>query len=295
MPRYEGRIYRPPSEGESLLIQLTVGCSHNRCAFCAMYSDKRFHVRELREVFEDIEEAARLAPETRRVFVCDGDGLNAGFDSFAAVCERLNQRFPLLRRIAAYTNAGDVLALTMEQLARLRSLKFTLGYLGLESGSDRVLDLIHKGATPRDMIATIQKARQADIKLSVIALLGVGGKALSQEHARETARVLNDMQPSLLSFLTTIILPHTAMWGWVRQGRFQPLTDKETLMELREIVSGLNVGPCVLRANHRSNLLALEGRLPRDKPALLAAIGHAMSLADDAVSCVWTEGEGRYL
>ncbi len=293
--RYEGKIYRPPSEAESLLVQLTVGCSHNRCTFCAMYRDKRFRVRALEDVFEDIEDASRLAPETRRVFLCDGDALAAGYEPFRAVCVRLQERFPHLRRIAAYVNARDVLGLTIEQLQVLRSHGFTQGYLGMESGSAQVLDRIQKGATPEDMVACVRRAGEAGIKISVIGLLGIGGRELSGDHVRETVRVLNAMQPRQVSFLTAILLPGTPLYRQAERGEFQPLSDREILAELEAIVSGLELDSCVIRANHSSNLLPLEGRLPRDKVFLVSFLNQAATRACSKITCVWTAEQGLFL
>ena len=293
--RLEGRIYRPPGEAWSLLLQLTIGCSHNRCSFCAMYSEKKFRVRPIEDVFADIDEAAQMYPETRRIFICDGDALSAGYDKFLAVCKRINERFPRLGRIAAYVNARDILELSHDQLRQLRSMRFSLAYLGLESGSDRVLDMINKGASSEDMVNMIKHAEACGIKISVIALLGIGGRSLSAEHAAETTRVLNEMQPKRLSFLNTIILPKTALNIQTQNGKFKPLTDREIVKELRTIIAELDLKSTVFRANHTSNLIALEGRMPRDKQSMLEQIDKALPLAQDEVTCVWTAEEGQFL
>lgn len=293
--RFEGRIYRPPSESDSLLIQLTVGCSHNRCAFCAMYVEKRFHLRPLDEVWEDVDAAARLYPNTRRVFICDGDALSAGVETFAALCEHINARFPRLERIAAYTNARDLLRCSPEDLRRLRGLRFSLGYLGLESGSAAVLELIRKGATPEDMMEMARVARDADIALSVIVLLGAGGQALTEDHIRGTIAVVNAMQPKYLSFLTAMIVPHTPLMTWTGQGTFQPLTDRAILHEARAMLDGLELRDTLFRMNHVSNRIALGGRLPADKAALLRQLDALLPRARETVTCVCTEEEGLML
>jgi radical SAM superfamily enzyme YgiQ (UPF0313 family) len=293
--RFEGRIYRPPSEADSVLIQLTVGCSHNRCAFCAMYVEKRHRVRPLDEVFEDVDATARVYPQARRVFLCDGDALSAGVETFAAVCRHINARFPRLERIAAYINARDLLRCSTDELRQLRALRFSLGYLGLESGSGSVLELIRKGATPRDMVEMASVARDADIALSAIVLLGAGGAALTGDHIEGTIAVVNAMQPKYLSFLTAMIVPHTSLMTWTRQGTFAPLTDRAILHEARAMLAGLQLNDTLFRMNHVSNLIALGGRLPKDKEVLLAQIDALIPRAREEVSCICSEEEGMML
>lgn len=293
--RFEGRIYRPPSEARSLLIQLTVGCSHNRCSFCAMYRDKQYRVRPLADVCDDVDWAARALPNVRRVFICDGDALSAGYDTFAALCRHIGRRFPKLERISAYVNARDILRLSGEELRALRDLGFSLGYLGLESGSARVLREIHKGATPADMAEMAGKARGAGIALSVIVLLGAGGHALSEDHVRGTIEIVNKMQPRYLSFLTAMIVPTTPLMDDTRHGRFQPLTDRAILREARDMLAGLALSDTLFRMNHVSNLIALGGRLPADQANLLHQLDSLLPMARETVSCICTEAEGLML
>jgi len=293
--RLEGRIYRPPSEARSLLIQLTVGCSHNRCSFCAMYRDKQYRIRPLADVCADVDWAARAMPNVRRVFICDGDALSAGFETFAALCRHIGIRFPKLERISSYVNARDILRLSEEELRALRRLGFSLGYVGLESGSFDVLRSIHKGATPADMIKMAAKARDAGIALSVIVLLGAGGRALSGDHVRDTIEVVNTMQPAYLSFLTAMIVPATPLMDDTQQGRFQPLTDRAILREARDMLAGLTLTDTLFRMNHVSNLIALGGRLPADQAALLQQLDALLPMAQETVSCVCTGAEALML
>ncbi|HOC74224.1 MAG TPA: radical SAM protein [Candidatus Hydrogenedentes bacterium] len=293
--RFEGRIYRPPSEAESVLIQLTVGCSHNRCAFCAMYADKKYRVRPLEEVMEDVDASARLWPRARRVFVCDGDALSAGHETFSALCAHIGRRFPALERISAYTNARDILRLSPEELDRLRELRFFLCYLGLESGGAAVLERIRKGASPEDMVEMAEKARAAGMDLSAIVLLGAGGRALTADHVSGTIAVVNRMRPRYLSFLTAMIVPHTALMAWTREGAFQPLTDREILREAREMLAGLELDDTLFRMNHVSNLIALGGRLPRDRAALLAQLDALIPRAGDRVTSICDGDQAMFL
>jgi radical SAM superfamily enzyme YgiQ (UPF0313 family) len=260
-----------------------------------MYRDKRYRVRPLDEVLEDVDAAAELYPHTRRVFLCDGDALTAGFEDFAAVCEHINRRFPDLNRISAYVNGGDLLHLSREQLTKLRSLKFSLGYLGLESGSALVRTFLHKDDPPEDIIRMARKIEKADIGLSVIVLLGAGGRAHSLEHVRDTIAVLNAIQPRFLSFLTTMIVPGVPLMTWIKQGKYEPLTDRAIMGEAHDILAGLELNATVFRMNHVSNLVPLGARLPKEKDVLLSNLEELIGQARDEVSCVCTEEEGLLL
>jgi radical SAM superfamily enzyme YgiQ (UPF0313 family) len=260
-----------------------------------MYRDKRYRVRPIEEVIEDVDMTARAFPYARRVFICDGNALSAGFDSFSTLCRHIIDRFPNLDRISSYVNAKDILRLSPEELKTLRRLKFSLGYLGLESGSAEVLKLIRKGAASEDMLAMSEKAREADIALSVIVLLGAGGEALSRDHATGTIEVINKMRPKYLSFLTAMILPSTPLMEYVELGSFKPLSDKAILLEAREMLTGLDLNDTLFRMNHVSNLIALGGHLPADKAMLLAQLDALLPRADDQVTCIISETEGLML
>jgi len=260
-----------------------------------MYRDKRYRVRLLEDALEDVDMAARAYPGTQRVFICDGNALSAGFETFAALCRHIGSRFPYLERISAYVNAKDILRLSETELRALRELRFSLGYLGLESGSAEVLKYVHKGATPDDMIGMAEKARAADIALSAIVLLGAGGEALTQDHVRGTIEVVNRMQPKFLSFLTAMIVPTTPLMEHVESGAFHPLTDRAVLQESRDMLAGLELNDTLFRMNHVSNLIGLGGRLPKDKTALLRQLDALIPRAGNTVSCVCTAAEGLML
>jgi len=239
--------------------------------------------------------AARAVPEARRIFVCDGNALSAGFETFAALCRHMGSHFPRLERISAYANAKDILRLSEDELRTLRNLGFSLGYLGLESGSAAVLKSVRKGAAPEDMVEMAVKARKADIALSVIVLLGAGGQALSEDHARGTIQVVNKMQPKYLSFLTAMIVPTTPLMNHVKTGLFQPLPDRAILREARDMLAGLELKDTLFRMNHVSNLIALGGRLPGDKAALLTQLDALIPRAGNTVTCLCSEAEGLML
>ena len=275
--RYVGNVFRPPSEAGSLLLQVTIGCSHNRCDFCAMYRDKQFRVRPLEHVMEDIETAKDYyGTGVRRVFLCDGDAFVLRPAKLALILDRLAATFPELQRVGIYANARDILSKSEQELAQLHAKRLDILYLGLESGSDRILNDNHKGATAEQMIAAVNKAQAAVIKASVIYLLGLGGMELWKENALASAKAVSQMNPSYLSALTVTVIPGTPLYDRLEAGEFALPDPAGFLKELRLFLENANVKATVFRSNHASNYLALAGRLPRDKARLVREIDDAL-------------------
>jgi len=271
--RYQGTLYRPPSEAHSLILQATLGCSYNECTFCGMYRDKRFRVRPLGELEAEIEWVRDQVHEpVRKVFLADGDALMAKASFLRALLERLRAAFPELRRVSCYASPQSLQVRSVEEMRELRELGLTLYYLGIESGHDAVLTRLLKGVDAAEMIRVARKADEAGVALSTMILLGAGGHALSLEHARESARVVNAIQPRFLSTLLMTPVEGTPLFEEARRGEYSPLDDLQATRELRELVAGLELGGTIFRSNHASNALPLEGTLPRDKQRLLAEL-----------------------
>ncbi|MBI5360427.1 MAG: radical SAM protein [Planctomycetes bacterium] len=267
---YKGTVIRPPSEADSLLIQVTYGCSHDKCAFCGTYPGKAFKIRTFAEIKADLEWAKKnIDGEFRRIFLCDGDAMCLSFNKLMEILNLINSLFPDIQRIGIYANARNILAKTEEELTEFSRNKLTIAYLGLESGSDKILKAVNKGSTAREMTDAVIRAQKCGIKMSVIGLLGLGGRKLSREHALETARVCNAMNPRFLSFLTLMLVPGTPLCDDYENGRFELLTAGEMLEELHLIVTNLELNGTIFRTNHASNYAPLEGTLPKDKDKLL--------------------------
>jgi radical SAM superfamily enzyme YgiQ (UPF0313 family) len=276
--RYQGMIIRPPSEADSYILQVTYGCSHNRCTFCGTYQDKPFRVRPIEEVLEDVALARAELPQTRRVFLADGNGLMLPTERLRVILDALASAFPLLRRVGIYASARDVLGKTEAELAELGRRKLEIVYLGLESGSDEVLRRVGKGITAGEMIEAAQRLKSAGMRASVIALLGLGGTELSAEHAEETGRVLSAMAPEYISMLTLMLVPGSELYRQWQSGTFVLPDAAGMLGELRQVIAGLDgLSRCIFRTNHASNYLPLAGTLSRDKARLLAEIDAALS------------------
>jgi radical SAM superfamily enzyme YgiQ (UPF0313 family) len=276
--RYEGAVYRPPSEADSYLLQATIGCSWNHCTYCATYQDKQYRVRPLEETLQDIAMAGRsFGDRVHKVFVMDGDALAMELEMWEPILKALRATFPNLRRVSCYATALNLLAKPHDELQRLRGLGLKLLYIGPESGDDVTLKRIAKGATAADHVEAAAKARQAGMKQSLIFLLGAGGIERTVEHATASARLATAMDPEFLSTLTLMLIPSTPIYRLAHSGRFQMPSVEDLLGELRIIVADTNPTGAIFRSNHASNYLPIGGRLPRDREAILRKIDAGLS------------------
>lgn len=283
MIRYEGSLYRPPSEADSLILQATIGCSYNECTFCGMYRDKRFRVRKIEELKDEIAWAKKAhGPDVVKVFLADGDALIAKTSYLHAILDELRAAFPNLRRVSCYSSPQSLDVRTVEEMTKLREAGLTQYYLGIESGHDAVLARLKKGVDSAEMTRVASKATAAGVKLSTMILLGAGGRALSLEHARASARVVNAIQPRFVSTLVMTPVEGTPLFEEAERGDVDELTPEETAIELREFIAGLELKGSVFRSNHASNFLAVGGNLPKDKAAILAALDRALANPEDA-------------
>ena len=281
---YYGTVIRPPSEARSYILQVTYGCSHNRCAFCGTYQDKSFRVRETSQVMEDIELASSLHPNTRRVFLADGDALVLSANRLNQILDALSNAFSDLERVGIYANAQNLLQKSIDELKTLRAKGLGIVYLGLESGDDGVLTRIEKGATATEMISAATKAKQAGLLVSVIGILGIAGLKGSTQHARLTGQVVSQMDPDYFSMLTLMLVPGTQLHQEWEAGEFQLMEAEQMLIELHQVIENLDgLTNCIFRTNHASNYLALRGTLPGDKTRLMAALDAVIAQGPDAI------------
>lgn len=276
--RYEGNIFRPPGEWRSYLLQATVGCSHNKCTFCGMYKDKKFHIRPMKEILEDIAMARAYYGDTDKVFICDGDAIVMRQEQLLEILEALYAAFPSLRQVTVYAGPRSTMTKTPQQLRELREAGLTRAYLGVETGWDELLHKVNKGCNAQQMLEAGIRLREAGIDLWVMILLGLAGPGEpSRRHIEETVKMMNLMKPRHLSALTLIPEPKTQLYRDVKEGRFQLINAEESLMETRMLVEGLTVSPLHFTSNHASNYLPLKGSLPEDREKFLKMIDSALS------------------
>lgn len=288
--RYVEPVYRPPSEAGSLIFQVTEGCSHNGCLFCYMYRDKKFRVKPWERIKEEVDEAAVLVPGVRRVFLADGDAFALPASALARILEHLYASFPQLQRVTAYATPGNLLKKSVDEMRHVAGKGLKILYYGVETGDPELLAKIKKGATPDEMAEGCRRATEAGLKLSVTVILGLGGRGMSVQHARNTAKLLNRIQPRYLSALTLMLGPYEDEYKAAMGTGFELNSPVDDVVELREIVANLETDKCIFRSNHASNYLALAGTLQDDKARLLAEIDRALENPGTRLRDEWMRG-----
>lgn len=272
MINYEGTVYRPPSEAYSLIIQVTVGCAHNKCSFCSMYKDKKFRIKNTEEVYKDLYEARKLYKSVKRIFLADGDAFVLPFEQLKNVLNKIKELFPECERVSSYAAPKDVLRKSKEEITVLNELGLKMLYMGIESGSDSILKDINKGVTSSDIIEAGKKAKDGGMKLSVTLISGIGGRDKWMENAIESAKVINAVEPDYLGTLTLMVEPNTLIYEAVKSGKFQILNPDEAMLEMRELIKNIKVTNCIFRSNHASNYMPIGGNLSKDKEKLIKLI-----------------------
>ena len=274
---YQGNIFRPPSEANSILLQITTGCSHNKCTFCGMYKDSRFSIKDDKTIMADIDFAAIHCHRQERLFLCDGDALIIPQKRLVFILEQIQEKLPWITRIGTYANTKSIKMKSEAQLKELYDLGLTIAYMGLESGDDVTLTNINKGADSQQMINMGKKIRASGMKLSITVLLGVAGLERSHIHAKETGRVLSDIDPEFVGALSLMLTPNTPLYHNAEQGTFVLPGAKQMLEELYIMFSATELSNGYFHANHASNYLPIRAKLPKDKEATLALIEKALA------------------
>lgn len=274
--RYEGNIYRPPSEAWSLIVQATVGCSHNKCTFCSMYKKDKFRIRRTDEILEDISTARKNHRQIKRLFLADGDALMIKTEKLVKILNYIKKQIPECERVGIYASPKSIMTKSLNELKTLKESGLGIAYLGLESGSDDILLGINKGASSEEIINEALKLKEAGILLSVTLISGLGGKKAWEKHAKESALVINSINPDYLGLLTLMIEPNTELFEQVSSGDFQVLNPEEVALETLELLKHLDCEGCIFRSNHASNYLSLKGTLNKDKARMINEIEDAL-------------------
>jgi len=280
--RYEGNIFRPFSEADSYLLQCTVGCSHNKCTFCGMYKDKKYRVRSLSDIKEDIKMAKTHYGDLEKIFLCDGDAIDIETDILLEILGDLKKTFPSLRHVGTYVGPVSVLKKSMSELSALRAAGLAKAYLGVETGDDRLLREINKGAGYEEMLQAGLNLNNAGFNLSSMVLLGLAGKGeRSKEHALATAKITNEMKPKYLAALTVTPVPGTILFSKVQKGEFHVLDPFETLEEMKIIFENITIDNLKFVGVHASNYLPVNGTLQRDKQKMLDTVNRVLETRDE--------------
>ena len=280
--RYEGNIFRPFSEANSYLLQCTIGCSHNQCIFCGMYKDKKYRVRQIAEIMEDISMAKDQYGDLEKVFLCDGDAIALETDMLLAIVKKLYSTFPSLRHVGSYVGPQSTLSKSMEELKALRAAGLTKAYIGVETGDDDLLKKVKKGVGYDQILQAGCNLIAADINLSVMVLLGLAGKGeASRRHAIATAKICNEMKPQYLAALTVTPVPGTVLHKQVQAGDFELLDPFETLGEMKQIFENITADNLKFVGTHASNYLSITGTLQRDKEKMIKTVDAVLKSRDE--------------
>ncbi len=274
---YEGNIIRPPSEANSILLQVTVGCSHNKCTFCGTYTGERFRIKSDEVIFSDIAYAARHFRRQRRLFLCDGDALIIPQARLLKILAAVRRELPWVTRVGSYANVKSLKMKTPEELSELKENGLGILYFGLETGDDVTREAICKGSTADMAVEMGRKARAAGFKLSITVLLGIAGRERSEIHARETGRVLTAIDPEYVGALSLMLISGTPLHRDYENGVFPLLSPEEMLREIRTMIQHTALSSGLFFANHASNYLPIKARMPRDKADTLALIDEALA------------------
>lgn len=277
MIKYVGDVYRPPSEAYSLIVQATIGCTHNKCSFCKMFKEKRFQTRPTEDIIADFAWARKRYRSVPRVFLADANALCLKTDKLMPILTYIEDNFPECERVTIYGRASDILRKTEEELAMLREHGLTMVYIGAESGSDKVLEMCRKGETRQQLIDAVKRIEKVGIKASVTFISGLAGKDGWEDHAIQTGTMITEMNASYVSLLTLLVDPQAPMYDDIQSGRLKLLTPQEVLAETHLMLENANPQKtCIFRSNHASNYLSLKGDLPEDRDRFLAQIENAM-------------------
>ncbi|MCF6339262.1 MAG: radical SAM protein [Sulfurimonas sp.] len=279
MLNYSYPLFRPPAEANNLIIQATYGCSYNNCAFCSMYKTKSYEVRKLEDIFRDIDVLSNHYPDARKIFLADGDALALKTDYLLKLLQYLKESFPKLRRVSLYASAQNILSKSNQELELLRINGLNLLYYGVETGSDVVLKKITKGVNQKQIIDSLNRACDAGIKISATVILGIGGSKYSEEHIKESAKVINATTLNYLSTLQLGLEEDAKEKFYENFSDFTMLDDVELLSEQKNFLELLNpTNKVIFRSNHASNALHLAGNLPREKDRLIKELDFALNI-----------------
>ncbi|GIU26521.1 radical SAM protein [Shewanella schlegeliana] len=283
--RYEGNIYRPPPEADAYILQCTIGCSYNKCTYCAMYKDIRYRVRTIDELKQDIRMAqASFGDKVEKVFLSDGDAISLPTEMLLVILSELYRVFPKLNHVSTYAGPQSTLDKSLDEFKKLRDAGLTMTYLGVESGSDEVLKAVRKGVSSEEMLTAGQNIVESGIKLVAMVMIGLGGRGeLSKQHAKQTAKLINMMNPYLLGLLTTVAIEGTALSRLVEKGDFTLLDSYEVLEEVKVLLDTLNREELLIDSTHASNLLPMKGSLQAIKPEVIDKIIHTLLNRDSNI------------